>query len=337
MSDDGYRDYYSDYSDGFDSSRRREDDALGASDYSDSETSEGLQPKRPAHMCLGKDVAVLAEASATQAVSSDSKFNAVPSDAKFCLENVLDESVDPWSAIAQIDDVEACFTEYWHLLIQCSLSLRAGSVDFVSTNIVSFTRLVESGVEFCPEHHLVSMGNVIETIDLLCNCLPRIKATRIRRNLTTMQHSLDVVKAETVDFLRQQVHAQHARIVELQKALSDHQALVSALQTQLESNSTAVSFLSFSSSLSEHSSLQNSIFTVRDRVITKEQRWDGEGNGHGTLKQESGRLCAGKCGKMVVKSGFTKSQWRKAQDGSGKCMSCSVVAKELDSALGPRV
>ena len=75
-------------------------------------------------------------------------------------------------------------------------------------------------------------------------------------------------------------------------------------------------------SVSEHSSLQNSLFTVRDGVITKEQRWDGEGRGHGEPKQVSGRVCAGECGKKVIKSGFSKSQWRRAQDGIGKCLTC---------------
>ena len=174
----------------------------------------------------------------------------------------------------------------------------------------------------------MNVGQVIETVDHLCETLPRIKARHIRRELSVMQRAIDEVKSETVDGLIDEVREQRVLIEKLQAALAQQQAaldqqqtIISSLHAQLAPFLASLPAPSFPSSLSEHSSLQTN-FYVRDGVNTKEQRWDGEGRGHGEPKQVSGRVCAGECGKKVIKSGFSKSQWRKAQDGIGKCLSC---------------
>ena len=331
MSD--FENYYDYYSDGFASRHGSGDDA---SRHSDSDVAS----RQDAEAEGSKTDAPLVPFDAVKQYCEDATcvLAEKQSDAHVFLANVLDEKVDPWATISQLDDIEAFFAEYWHLLTACLVSLRSGSVEFISAMIVRFLLLVKEGVPFCPDHHLVGMGGMLETLDLLCNCLPRIKARNIRRDLQVLQRSLDVSKSDTVDYLLEQVASQKALIEQLQRSLTDQQGTIdqqqvsiSSLQSQLESSSIASPSPSFSSSLSEHSSLQKYSFTVRDGVNTKEQRWDGEGRGQSLPKLESGRLCGGKCGKFVAKSGFTSSQWRKAHDGVGKCRACSVSVASASS------
>ena len=319
MSD--YENYYDHHSDGF-ASRHVSDDDVAHSDSDIGSASDG-----EAWRAKTTDASVVPAANG----EARSQPNDVPprTDMDVHQEAAKQPSAaDPWSDTKQIEDVEVFFATFWHSLLLCLETMRSGSADFVSSHIALFVIFLKEAVPVCPDHHLMNMGQVIETVDHLCETLPRIKARNIRRELSVMQRAIDEVKSETVDGLIDEVREQRVLIEKLQAALAQQQAaldqqqtIISSLHAQLAPFLASLPAPSFPSSLSEHSSLQTN-FYVRDGVNTKEQRWDGEGRGHGEPKQVSGRVCAGECGKKVIKSGFSKSQWRKAQDGIGKCLSC---------------
>ena len=313
-----YENYYDHHSDGF-ASRHASDDDVAHSDSDIGSTSDGEAWR-----------AKTTDASFVPAANGDKE---VPPRADMAVhqeaaKQPIASAADPWSDTKQIEDVEVFFATFWHSLLLCLETMRSGSAEFVSSHIALFVIVLKEAVPVCPDHHLMNMGQVIETVDHLCETLPRIKARHIRRELSVMQRAIDEVKSETVDGLIDEVREQRVLIEKLQAALAQQQAaldqqqtIISSLHAQLAPFLASLPAPSFPSSLSEHSSLQTN-FYVRDEVNTKEQRWDGEGCGQEEPKQVSGRVCAGECGKKVIKSGFSKSQWRKAQDGIGKCLTC---------------
>ena len=117
---------------------------------------------------------------------------------------------------------------------------------------------LKEAVPVCPDHHLMNMGQVIETVDHLCETLPRIKARHIRRELSVMQRAIDEVKSETVDGLIDEVREQRVLIEKLQAALAQQQAaldqqqtIISSLHAQLAPFLASLPAPSFPSSLSD--------------------------------------------------------------------------------------
>ena len=84
----------------------------------------------------------------------------------------------------------------------------------------------KKAVEFCPGHHLVDLGAVIEKVDLLCNSLPQTRAKDIRKRLTRMQHSLESAKADSVELFREQVEAQQKQLSLQQNVIEELRATV---------------------------------------------------------------------------------------------------------------
>ena len=188
--------------------------------------------------------------------------------------------------------------------------MRIGPTDFVSSRIRPFVTLLAQAVELCPDHHLVTMGAIIETVDLLCNVLPGPRAKNIRRDIFHLQRLLNNAKAETVDSLLEQVEAQR-------ELLRQSQDTINALRAQL---------VCAAESKPPLASLD--ISSVRDH------RGDGPGiaGSRSVGKVAVDRACAC-CGKFVVKSGFSNTQWRKSV--GGKCLLCAAVSFSLSSPTPP--
>ena len=158
-----------------------------------------------------------------------------------------------------------------------------------------------------------------------------------------MQQSLSNAKAETVDFLLEKLDAQQEQIRQQQNTIDElrvtcdqQQLTICSLQTKLVPFSTSVSPSSSLSSQSENTSLQTN-FYVRECGSTTGRNKSSEDVGLGVSERGLGRVCSGACGKLVVKAGYSKPQWKRhAQDGLGKCLSCTRV-KPKHSAVPARV
>ena len=212
-----WEDYYAEYSDGF-ASKCGSDDNQALYQPDQDESSVG----GPAHAKVEPNACAYV----------------------FC------EGLDPWSEIKKIDDVEASFAEFWHLLVRCFQSLRAGSVEFISSHLSPFVLLLKEAEPFCPDHHLAHMSGFIEEVDLLCNALSHTRANKARRMLFRLLDALNVTKSETVDGLMQEVSEQKVLILKLEQTVAQKQLVIESQQALIASRSQSHTVLPAASAVS---------------------------------------------------------------------------------------
>jgi hypothetical protein len=227
------------------------------------------------------------------------------------------DAVDPWSEIAKINDVEALIAEFWHLLTLCFSDLRAGSVEFVSSHI-----------PFCADHHLSTVEGYIESLDLLCNSLPHLRAKKLRIKLTAVRSSLSSTKAERLDCVLAELEGQQVLVRQLQETIAHQHSIISALQAQLLSTEAP----GFSESRSSEAARLSPPLPLSDTLGNAHQTSDLARVCQGVSVQSRAFRSCGGCGTVVAKKRFSQTQWRKPE---GKCRTCVSSLPSLAPAPSP--
>ena len=222
--------------------------------------------------------------------------------------------LDPWSEIKKIDDVEASFAEFWHLLVRCFQSLRAGSVEFISSHLSPFVLLLKEAEPFCPDHHLAHMSGFIEEVDLLCNALSHTRANKARRMLFRLLDALNVTKSETMDGLMQEVSEQKVLILKLEQTVAQQQLVIESQQALIASRSQSHTVLPAASAVSSSPSSPS--------------------KGPRASQQSRGQHCSGGCGKLLRKADHSATAWRKIAQQGFMCTVCTALLLPVSSS-GP--
>ena len=193
-------------------------------------------------------------------------------------------------------------------------------MEFVSSHINPFFLLLQQMIPFCADHHLSTVEGYIESLDLLCNSLPHLRARKLRIKLTDMQTSLSATKAERLDCVLAALEGQQTLVRQLQETIAHQHSTISSLQAQLLS--TAVPGLSHSSE------------NAGDGGLGSQQTSDLPGGCQGaSMHSHATRVCGG-CGTVVAKKRFSQTQWRKPE---GKCRTCiSSLPSPARSPARPR-